>query len=57
MGEERSVGLGGMVHPVRVAVSGLSDGPGLFELLVLLGRERVAARLQRVAARLRDGSL
>jgi glutamyl-tRNA synthetase len=57
MGEERSAGLGGMVHPVRVAVSGLSDGPGLFEMLVLLGSPRVCARLRRVAARLRDGSL
>jgi hypothetical protein len=36
---------------VRVAVSGLSDGPGLFEMLALLGREKVCARLRRVAAR------
>ncbi|MEI6211917.1 MAG: glutamate--tRNA ligase [bacterium] len=56
MGEERGVGLGGMVHPVRVAVSGLSDGPGLFEMLVLLGRACVCTRLRRVACRLRDGA-
>ena len=57
MGEERAVGLGGMVHPVRVAVSGLSDGPGLFEMLVLLGCPRVCERLRRVAKRLREGTL
>jgi glutamyl-tRNA synthetase len=57
MGEGRGIGLGGLVHPVRVAVSGLAEGPGLFELLVLLGRERTCARLRRAAARLRDGSL
>jgi glutamyl-tRNA synthetase len=57
MGEERGVGLGGMVHPVRVAVSGLSDGPGLFEMLALLGRSRVCDRLRRVAGRLRTGTL
>lgn len=57
MGDERGTGLGGMVHPVRVAVSGLSDGPGLFEMLVALGRERVCARLRRVAARLRAGTM
>ena len=57
MGDERGAGLGGMVHPVRVAVSGLSDGPGLFEMLDLLGRERVCARLRRAAARLREGTL
>ncbi len=56
MGEARGCGLGGMVHPVRVAVSGLSEGPGLFEMLVLLGSARVVARLRRVAARLRAGT-
>ena len=57
MGEERGCGLGGMVHPVRVAVSGISDGPGLFEMLVLLGCPRVCTRLRRVAGRLREGTL
>jgi glutamyl-tRNA synthetase len=57
MGDERGSGLGSMVHPVRVATSGLSEGPGLFEMLVLLGKPRVLARLRRTAARLRDGTL
>lgn len=42
-------GLGAIVHPLRVAVSGISEGPGLFELLALVGRERVCARLRRAA--------
>jgi len=46
-----------MVHPVRVAVSGLTEGPGLFEMLALLGRERVCARLREVALKLREGRL
>ncbi|HQL51598.1 MAG TPA: glutamate--tRNA ligase, partial [Kiritimatiellia bacterium] len=57
MGEARGSGLGAMVHPVRVAVSGLTEGPGLFEMLALIGREPVCARLRRVARRLRDGTL
>ena len=57
MGEARGTGLGAMVHPVRVAVSGLTEGPGLFEMLVLLGRDKVCARLRDVAKRLRDGTL
>jgi len=57
MGEERGVGLGALVHPVRVAVSGMTEGPGLFEMLVLIGRDSVCARLRRVAQRLRDGTL
>jgi len=57
MGETRGAGLGAMVHPVRVAVSGLTEGPGLFELLTLLGRDKVCKRLRTVSQRLRDGSL
>ena len=57
MGEARGTGLGAMVHPVRVAVSGLTEGPGLFEMLVLIGRDKVCARLRDVAKRLRDGAL
>jgi glutamyl-tRNA synthetase len=57
MGEARGTGLGSMVHPVRVAVSGLTEGPGLFEMLVLLGRDKVCARLRGVAQKLRAGAL
>lgn len=45
------------VHPVRVAVSGLGEGPGLFEMLGILGRERTVSRIRTVAKRLQDGSL
>ncbi len=43
--------MGPWVHPVRVAVSGRMEGPGLFEMLELLGRERTAARLRSAAER------
>ncbi|HPW75803.1 MAG TPA: glutamate--tRNA ligase [Kiritimatiellia bacterium] len=57
LAEARGSGLGALVHPVRVAVSGLTEGPGLFEMLALLGRDRVCARLRTVATRLRDHQL
>ncbi len=44
-------GMGPWVHPVRVAVSGRQEGPGLFEMLELLGRERTVSRLRRAAGR------
>jgi glutamyl-tRNA synthetase len=34
-----------IIHPVRVALTGKTVGPGLFELMALLGRERVSKRL------------
>jgi glutamyl-tRNA synthetase len=45
-----------LIHPVRVAVSGTSVGPSLFELLELVGKERVLARLRAVAGSPRSAS-
>jgi glutamyl-tRNA synthetase len=36
---------GELIHPVRVAMTGKRVGPGLFELMALLGREKVLKRL------------
>ncbi len=52
-GEERGVKIGQLVHPLRAAVSGTDVGPGLFEMLETLGRERVAARIARALDRAR----
>jgi glutamyl-tRNA synthetase len=38
-----------VIHPVRVALTGKTVGPGLFELIDVLGKERVLARLDRAA--------
>lgn len=58
LGEARGdKGMGPLVHPIRVAVSGGMTGIGLFEMLVFLGRERTVARLRTAAARLREGTL
>lgn len=39
---------GQVFHPVRVAVSGRTFGPGLFEMLEVLGREKVIKRIDKV---------
>jgi glutamyl-tRNA synthetase len=36
-----------LIHPTRLAVSGLSFGPGLFELLEALGCDAVLRRIAR----------
>jgi len=47
LAEVRGEKVGPIIHTTRLAVTGLTAGPGLFELLALLGKERVTARLQR----------
>jgi glutamyl-tRNA synthetase len=43
--EELGLGLGKLVQPVRVALTGGTVGIGLFETVVLLGREETLARI------------
>ncbi|MBP1766903.1 MAG: glutamyl-tRNA synthetase, partial [Candidatus Aminicenantes bacterium] len=47
--EERGIKIGPIVHPARMAVSGKTKGAGLFEMMEVLGRERVIARMRRAA--------
>ena len=42
LAEARGVKAATLIHAVRVAVTGKTVSPGLFEVLALLGRERVA---------------
>jgi glutamyl-tRNA synthetase len=42
---ERGVKAGVLIHATRVAVTGQGNSPGLFEVLELVGREQVVARL------------
>ncbi len=45
--EARKVNASELIHPLRVAVTGLPGGPSLFHLLETLGRDRVLERMQR----------
>jgi len=43
--EERGIKAGILIHATRVAVTGQAVSPGLFDVLALVGRERVLRRL------------
>ncbi len=53
---ELDVGAGKLIHPLRVAVTGQAVSPGIFEVLVAMGRERTLARLDTATARLEAGT-
>ena len=42
--EENEAGSGRIIHPTRLAVSGIGMGPGLFEMLHVLGKDTVIKR-------------
>lgn len=43
--EELGVGKGKLIHPLRLAVSGQSTGPGVFDILYILGKDEVIRRI------------
>jgi len=45
--EALGIKSGAVIHPLRVALTGKTVGPGLFELIEVLGRDRTLARLDR----------
>jgi glutamyl-tRNA synthetase len=46
------VGAGAVIHPSRLAVSGRSYGPGVFGLLVGVGKEACIRRMRIAVERL-----
>ena len=47
--EQIGVKFGNFVHPVRAALTGTDKGPGLFDVLFLLGKQTCVARLRAAA--------
>jgi glutamyl-tRNA synthetase len=43
----QQIGLGDIIHALRVAITGDAVGFGLYDALAILGRERCLARIER----------
>jgi glutamyl-tRNA synthetase len=50
----QGLGMGDIVHAVRVAVTGTAVGPGLFDCLSILGKELCLRRIDRALAKARS---
>jgi nondiscriminating glutamyl-tRNA synthetase len=48
--ERERIKLGDLVHPARLALTGKTAGPGLFETIVLLGKATAVTRLRKAVA-------
>lgn len=46
IGEESGLALGKVIHPTRLALTGRTFSPGLFDVMVLLGKEESLNRLE-----------
>ena len=52
LAEAKGIAGGKIFQPLRVALTGLTVSPGIFDVMVALGRERTLARIARAEARL-----
>ena len=50
--EREQLSAGKVLQPIRVAISGGSVSPGIFESLAVLGRERSLSRIEAAIGRL-----
>ncbi|RPF49760.1 glutamyl-tRNA synthetase [Thermodesulfitimonas autotrophica] len=48
--EAEGISGGALIHPTRLALTGRTVGPGLFDIIALLGKERCLERLERAAS-------
>jgi len=55
LAEELGLGLGKLAQPMRAALTGTTTSPGIFDVLVLLGREEALARIDAQAAPAKQG--
>ena len=53
---ELGVGAGKVFQPLRVALTGVAASPGIFDVLLILGRERSLGRVERALRRIASGS-
>ena len=54
LADTRGVGTGKLFQPLRVALTGLAESPGIFDVLTVLGRDRSLGRIRAAAAHLRE---
>mgnify|MGYP005842662985 CR=1 FL=1 len=52
--ETTGLKLGKIAQPVRVALSGRTASPGIYEIMAILGRDRVLARLRKAIAFIKE---
>jgi glutamyl-tRNA synthetase len=45
---------GELIHPTRLAITGVTVGPGLFDIMALLGQEECVARIRRAVRWIRE---
>jgi len=49
---EMNTGKGSVIHPLRLAVSGVSGGPGIFDIVFIIGKDKTIERINKIIEKL-----
>jgi glutamyl-tRNA synthetase len=50
---EMNVSKGNIINPLRLAVSGVSGGPGILDIVSIIGKEKTLSRIERITEKLK----
>ena len=51
--QKLNIGKGKLVHPLRIAVSGVGEGPGLFDIVSIMGKQETLSRIETALIKLK----
>ncbi|MGB4505298.1 MAG: glutamate--tRNA ligase, partial [Syntrophaceticus sp.] len=57
LSKELGIKAGEIIHPTRLALSGRTMGPGLFDIMVILGKDKTLQRIDRAVEYIEKTSL
>ena len=51
--EELNIGKGKLIHPLRISVSGMGEGPGVYDIVVIIGKDETLKRIDQAMEKLK----
>lgn len=53
LAEEMNISTGNIIHPLRLATTGVSGGPGIYDIIYIIGKEKTINRINRITEKLK----
>jgi len=53
LAESKQIGVGKIIHPLRLAVSGMGNGPGVYDIVHIIGKEETINRIKTAIEKLK----
>jgi len=51
--EGLNIGKGKLIHPLRISVSGVGEGPGVYDIVIIIGKDETLKRIDRAIEKIK----